>query len=228
MSVLLKIYSFFAEPLINIITPRACLLCGEPIAENENMICVSCLESLPSASPSLISNLLMEIKDARISDIYIGYEYSDQLKELMHLFKYQRFTKLSAVFASAIASQVKKNEMIDLIVPVPLHVKKKHERGYNQSELIAEELSKRINVNYNFDVLYRKKYTVSQTTLNKNERMQNVGDAFVCKQNIQDKTLLIVDDVITTGSTLKACAQCVLQNGAKNVFLAAVTTPTFA
>ena len=228
MSTASKIYSFFIEPLINIVVPPICILCNNPLAEHQNTICTSCRKKLIAVSPLLSANLLREINTAQIPAIYIGYEYSDILKELMHLFKYERFTSLSSVFAEAIAVQVGKNENIDLILPVPLHPKKKHERGYNQSELIVKKLSELLDIDYKCDVIERKKYTVSQTTLNKNERMQNVGDAFVCQGNVQNKTLLIVDDVITTGSTLKACAQSVLQKGAKSVYLAAVTTPPFA
>jgi ComF family protein len=173
-------------------------------------------------------DLLNEVNLKEVAKIYIGYEYSDKLKKMIHLFKYERYLSLASIFASSIADSIKEQGNFDLIIPVPLHHKKEYERGYNQSEEIAKQLSKITNIEYSTKIIQRKKYTISQTTLNKNERILNVSNAFTCSDNIRNKTVLIIDDVITTGSTLKACAQCILKNGAKSVSLAAVTTPPFA
>ena len=222
-----KIYSTFIKPLINIIIPSNCIFCNAALENNKKIICEICYSELKKAPVALEQKLLQKINNPRITNIFIGYEYSEKLKMLMHVFKYERFTALASHFASAIATLIQYPEKIDLILPVPLHPRKQRERGYNQSELIVKTLSFQLNIEYRNDLLKRKKYTISQTTLNKNERIQNVNDAFFCSENLQNKTILIVDDVITTGSTLKACAECVLKNKAKIVQLAAVTTPPF-
>jgi len=223
-----KIYSTFIEPLINIIIPPNCIFCNNTLENNNKIICDTCYKELKKASNETKQKLLKEINYAPIEQIFIGYEYSEKLKTLMHIYKYERFTTLAYYFASSISRLIQYPDKIDLIIPVPLHPSKQRERGYNQSELIVKHLSELLNIEYQTDILIRKKNTVSQTTLNKNERIQNVNDAFMCSKNAHNKTILIVDDVITTGSTLKACAECVFTNGAKNIQLAAVTTPPFS
>ncbi len=224
---LLKIYSSLIEPLINIIIPSNCIFCNAAMENNKKIICEICYSELKKAPVVLEQKLRQEINNPNIDRIFIGYEYSEKLKMLMHVFKYERFTALASHFASAIATLIRYPEKIDLILPVPLHPRKHRERGYNQSELIGKSLACLLSIEYRNDLLERKKYTISQTTLNKNDRIQNVSDAFFCSESLHDKTILIIDDVITTGSTLKACAECVLKNKAKIVHLAAVTTPPF-
>ena len=228
MSLPSKIYSSVIEPLLNIAIPPVCILCNASLDEKQSLVCASCRRELKPPPSSTATGLLHEIDMPQIKEIFIGFEYCEKLMELIHFFKYERFTSLSSIFAAAVAARIAEDIRIDLILPVPLHPWKKHERGYNQSDLIVKELSRLMGIDYRVDILKRIKYTVSQTTLNKNERMQNVSNAFVCNENVRSKAVLIVDDVITTGSTLKACAQSVLRQEAKSVYLGAVTTPPFS
>jgi ComF family protein len=124
------------------------------------------------------------------------------------------------------ADAVKKmNWPIDVIVPVPLHKIRLDERGYNQSELLARELSYRLNI-FMSKALRRVRNTTTQTALHKEERIENVKGAFkvTYKDTIVGKNVLLVDDVLTTGATLDECAKVLKENGAKDVYVATIAT----
>ena len=116
---------------------------------------------------------------------------------------------------------------IDIITAVPLNSVRKRERGYNQSEWICKGLSKSWNVPYQFNLLKRVKYTVTQTELNAKERKQNMQDAFITRSAVDSLSIAIIDDVITTGSTLSACASILKANGATKITGVSCCTPSF-
>lgn len=123
----------------------------------------------------------------------------------------------------AIAGQMKSfvknlNWHVDMIVPVPLGVQRLRERGYNQVAMIAKPLSMALDYQYAPDVLMRQKETRSQVGLNKEERRKNMHAAFRAGSGVKDKTVLIMDDVSTTGSTLSASAEALYFAGAKDVY----------
>jgi len=108
---------------------------------------------------------------------------------------------------------------IDFVVPVPLHPVKLRERQFNQSEVLAAYLAKKLNKKIVKDRLKRIKYTMPQTELKREQRLKNVNGAFRAKRdsNFEDKTILLVDDVLTTGATLNECAKALKDAGAKRV-----------
>lgn len=106
----------------------------------------------------------------------------------------------------------------EVIVPVPLHSRRLRERGYNQSLLLAQQLAREAALPVLSDVLRRVKYTMSQTQLDGNQRRQNVAGAFVCTEGVRDKTVLLVDDVCTTGATLEASSRALKAGGASSVW----------
>jgi len=112
------------------------------------------------------------------------------------------------------------NWEIDLIIPIPLHRLRKIDRGYNQSYYIAKGLSKYFNIPLSGKILFRSKFTKSQTTLNLKEREENISGAFNLKKHktVSGKNILLVDDVITTGATTNECAKVLLEAGANNVY----------
>jgi ComF family protein len=114
--------------------------------------------------------------------------------------------------------------MIDSIIPVPLHTRRLKERGYNQSRLLAEEIARMMNLDCELHALQRIRYTTSQVGMSGAERITNVQDAFQAKSAlVVNRTFLLVDDVCTTGSTLKACGQALLDAGAATVYGLTVT-----
>ncbi len=107
----------------------------------------------------------------------------------------------------------------DLITAVPLHRNKLQKRGFNQSQIMAEIIAARLNLRFCFDNLYRRRRTASQFNLAPNERRKNVRGAFACKrsQEFKEKSILLIDDIFTTGSTLNECAYILKQAGARRV-----------
>ena len=106
----------------------------------------------------------------------------------------------------------------DCLIPVPLHPRRQREREFNQAAVLAQALSKRVDVPIH-EALLRRRYTTTQTALDRKGRRQNLRDAFVLRKNVSvtDQDILLVDDVLTTGSTLDACAEVLLDAGASSV-----------
>ena len=109
----------------------------------------------------------------------------------------------------------------DIILPVPISKKRYNQRGYNQTELIAREISKRANIELVTNCLYKEKNNVPQSTLNKEDRIENVKNAYIIKNSkiIKDKRVIIFDDIYTTGSTVNECSKLLKQNNVKKILV---------
>lgn len=112
-----------------------------------------------------------------------------------------------------------------MIIPVPLYKTRKRERGYNQSEVIGDAISKYINVPVKTEHLLRIRSTSTQTRMSREEREENVKQAFSCPLNLANKKILLIDDVITTGSTTDACVKLLKQAGANEVDIFVIAHP---
>jgi ComF family protein len=137
----------------------------------------------------------------------IAFEFDHELRALVHQLKYGKQLHLTRLFAELMASRLNK-QGIDALVPIPLHRKRLHERGYNQALEIARMLSKQLDLPV-IHALTRPRATASQTHLNAQQRKQNLKDAFVYQPKSLErvKQIALIDDVITTGSTMQAAAQ---------------------
>lgn len=145
------------------------------------------------------------------------------LREVIHRMKYGGelwlAEPLGDFLEAGLTDERMEGEVFDAIVPVPLHALREREREFNQAEILARELAKRRGWPV-LEVLKRERYTVTQTHFNRRRRMQNLRDAFSLQQNVrvQGKRLLLVDDVLTTGSTMDECARMLLEGGAQSVW----------
>jgi competence protein ComFC len=140
------------------------------------------------------------------------------LVDLIHAFKYGRATMLKGFLGSVLVEAVQEWDICaDLITCVPMHWTKVIERGYNQSALLAREVSIHHRLPLAFDVLRKTRITAAQAGLARRGRQQNVADAFVATA-VQGKAVMVVDDVITTGSTASAVARAFKHAGAKAVY----------
>lgn len=142
------------------------------------------------------------------------------VRQALHKLKYRRDMGLGDALAVPIAAFAGSlNWPLDLVVPVPLGRKRLQERGYNQVDLIARPLSLALSLDYQPAALKRKRETVSQVGLSAVERRNNMQNAFSADAKVvRGKTVLVMDDVATTGSTLSSCSEALLQSGAKDVF----------
>jgi len=145
--------------------------------------------------------------------------FEDPVRNVLHKLKYRRDVALGDAIAAHMVQYVKGlNWDIDMIVPVPLGRKRQNERGYNQVGMIAKPLALALGVEFAPKALVRRKETRSQVGLSKVERRKNVDGAFQSGAGVNGKTILVLDDVSTTGSTLSSSADALLASGAKSVY----------
>jgi ComF family protein len=144
------------------------------------------------------------------------------VRDLIHRFKYGGEVWVGALLADFLTLGLRdprlKGRSFDAVVPVPLHPLRRREREFNQAEVLCRELARKNNLAF-CEALERLRYTVTQTHFDRRRRMQNLRDAFGLRRNapVQGKDLLLVDDVLTTGSTLDECARVLLAAGARSV-----------
>jgi len=222
-----RIVSFFLE----IFFPKRCVNCGMLA---EHFVCAKCVKNIEKIKTSTcpacgkISQFSAFCKNcksknkAQLSGIITASRYeTGPIKEMIHYLKYSGITSLAEALGELIAERLERELPRGslVVVPVPLHRKREFSRGFNQAELIARYISKRLNISGGM-ALSRIKNTPSQVTLPADLRRTNLINVFQCedKEIIAGKTVLLVDDVSTTGSTLNECAKILKENGAKKVF----------
>lgn len=199
---------------INIFFPRICEACGTALFKNENVICTSCKYHLPTTNFHLNRNNFVERLfwgkvEIEAGTSFLMYQKGERVQKLIHKLKYknkpQIGEKLGELMGEQLAISPAFNDA-DFIIPLPLHPKKKKIRGYNQAEHICIGLSKKMNIELVSNQLIRKKHTSTQTKKAKYERYLNVKNIFAVKspENLENKKIIIVDDVVTTGSTMEA------------------------
>jgi ComF family protein len=155
---------------------------------------------------------------------YCFGSYEGTLRELIHLYKYARIETLWKPLAEFLAGALPLDERFDAVTPVPLHWRKQWQRGFNQSDLLAQAIARRRGVPV-VRALGRTRFTQTQAGLSNSERRKNVAAAFRCRRSaktLAGKRVLLIDDVMTTGSTAAACARALKQAGAARVVLATV------
>jgi len=154
--------------------------------------------------------------------------HTGQLQQAVQALKYDGITSLAAPLAARLTTLLRRtNVTIDIIIPVPMHKTRTTQRGYNQAKLIARHVSEQAEIPME-EAIYRTRQTRSQVGLNRGERRVNVAEAFQTQTVLRGQRLLIVDDVLTTGATLDACAQVARQAGAKTIYGLTVTAATLS
>lgn len=213
--------------LLDVILPRECVVCGERLDRCERHICLHCLAGLPltytwDMAHNRISDKFNETVQRDISS-YEPYIFASSLffyngeadyRKILYSLKYHGNMSLGRMFGNMLGKKIGKAGHfadINLVIPVPLHWTRKWKRGYNQAETIAAAVARQLNADLETGLLYRKRRTKTQTRLNVVQKAANVADAFAVREKRAGKILhdtghiLLVDDVFTTGATLKAC-----------------------
>jgi ComF family protein len=221
-----------SAPLNNISRVPVCIECLAVIAPVREPQCVVCSDRLFSAQLLMGDGRCQNCRDhepefARAASFG---EYEGGLRGLVHLLKYESVLPvavLGGMLASALAELLPGcGGGVPLIVPVPLHKSKRSERGFNQAELIARAALKRLRqpIELATDVLVRQRATMSQVGLSREQRIANMSDAFRVRDRhrVAGRTVIVVDDVMTTGTTLSECARVLKQAGAERVWAATV------
>lgn len=201
--------------LLQILYPKQCLICGKL---EQDTICSKCYNRLKiEAKVEKYNN-----KDFN-KHLYI-FKYEGKMRNLIIDYKFNDKPYLNELFAKIILKNEKicrKIKKYDIIVPVPIHKRRKNERGYNQSELIARKLAKNLNLELVNDSLIKQKNTLPQSTLSKKQREENAKQVYKIqnKPKIENKKVILLDDIYTTGATTKECSKVLRQNGAKEILV---------
>lgn len=208
--------------------PRLCICCGTALTSSEKHICTSCIASLPRTNFHLGARNLAEESfagKAHTTETFSWFFFSHEssYSRLIYDFKYNDNYKLAEHLGRLYAKELRADGQFlsyDYIIPVPLHRKRKKERGYNQSFYIAKGIANVFGGEIREDILQRKEMTESQTKKMRFDRWENIKDAFyVATANATDfdKKILIIDDVTTTGATIAACIIKLRECGYKNI-----------
>lgn len=209
------------ENLINLFFPKACSGCNSFLLANENVICTVCRHEIPLTNHHKIENNEAVVKfygriPIEFAAALFYFHKKGIVQEMIHKLKYKGHQDIGTVIGYWYAEELKtirELNSVDYIIPVPLHKKRLKERGYNQVETFGISLSKSLNISYNDSVLIRNVYSKTQTKKTFLGRSEVVGTIFSVLQNesLHNKHFMLIDDVITTGSTLEACGRELLK-----------------
>lgn len=224
---------YISSSFLELFYPRICLSCDEHLTEQEELICIKCEHHLPltlysNYSDNPIEMLFWGRAPVQAAASLYFFNKGGGIQKMMHQLKYKQRKDVGRWMGKKLGKQLSissRFNSIDLIVPIPLHPKKKFKRGFNQSDLIALGIEEETGWKY-ANVLIRKDDTSTQTKKGKYERWLNVGSSFRVDPQLQikNKNILLVDDVITTGATMEGNIQTLLDGGAASVSIASVAS----
>jgi ComF family protein len=236
--------------ILNLIYPETCFICSTPVARRQDCgICAACwnkavalriepprcsccglpLNNFDKGAEYLCGKCLMNLPPYSGARSF-GY-YTAELSRLVQALKFHGRRNLVGLLAPLLASAFYESwsrEDFDLIIPVPLHSKRKRERGYNQSELLARALAAQIAMPFSGKALIRFRSTLPQVGLSDSQRFENVRKAFSCIDPLQikNKRVLLIDDVMTTGATASSAAQTLIDGGCFRVSVLTIARAT--
>ena len=217
---------------ISLVYPGICAACNNALLKNEQSICTHCMFHLPKTNYHLnndnpVNKLFWGRVNINAAASFYLYTKGGKVQNLIHSLKYNGQTDVGTVAGEWYGYELQSSEEfknIDLIVPVPLHKKRLKKRGYNQSDFFALGLSKSLAVIVESNNMIRKENSSTQTKRSRYARWTNVSDLFEVSEpaKFENKHILLVDDVVTTGSTLEACAGEILKIANTKVSIATI------
>ncbi len=211
----------YLADLLNLFYPKVCLACGKPLTRNESYLCIECNYNLPETDFHLIINnpvanqFFGKLEIQAATSCYY-FSKGGKVQHLVHQFKYMGHKELGFYIGENYGLKLRESPLfnnIDFIVPIPLHPKREKVRGYNQAEWFAKGLAASLKNEVNTRVLKRVVLSETQTNKSRYKRWENVKEIFSLgdTQGMENKHFLLVDDVITTGSTIEAAGQVLKQ-----------------
>lgn len=219
------------DDVLSLLYPQVCAACGTLLYRNEEIVCLSCRVLLPKTGfEKDENNPISRIFWGRIpfnsASACFFFSKKGKIQHLIHELKYKKNIDAGLFLGNETAKELSQSSLyqgIDFIVPVPLHPKKIQKRGYNQSEIIGQGMTELLGCKLNSTNLNRAVASTTQTKKSRFARWENVKDIFVLNrpEEFAGKHILLIDDVITTGSTIEACGRVLLQAPGIKVSVAA-------
>ncbi|MCF6360794.1 MAG: ComF family protein [Cyclobacteriaceae bacterium] len=217
----------FLKDAANLVFPCTCPGCNRPLLKTEEFICLHCQTNLPNRLNFKNEDLKQRFYGRiQLEEAYGFLLFKNQglTQKLLHAIKYngnQELAKELGCLFGVSCQQLSLFSSVDVVVPIPLHKSKYRLRGFNQSALIAEGLVSVLAIEMDNKAVIRKVKTTTQTKKTRAERWKNVDNTFeVVSNHLENKHVLLVDDVITTGATLESCGQTILASGASKISIA--------
>ena len=214
----MKIFDL-GHDLVDIIFPKVCMGCENLLYQTEEFLCSNCFLNLPIAKwENTPKNPVYQVFRGKLpvehATSYILFNKKSFVRKILHQMKYGGQPELGEYLGKFMGQKLLTYPWIDdvdVIVPVPLHAKKLELRGYNQAEVLAKGISSICQKKVVSQALKRTRFTKTQTLKSRIERILNLSEAFQSGKFKKPRHILLVDDVITTGSTLEACASAILE-----------------
>jgi ComF family protein len=226
-----------ADDLFGLFFPNLCLGCGQPLIRGEEVICSLCHFHLPKTHfHNDPENPLNRVFWGRVNleavAAYLYFQKGNTVQQLLHQLKYKGRQEVGLHIGKLYGLELSQADIFrdaDLIIPVPLHPNKLRKRGYNQSQMFAEGLASMMKAEAETRCLYRKVNSKTQTRKTRYSRWENVENIFAVNspEKLRDRHILLVDDVITTGATLEACTNALLEVPGVKVSVATIAYASF-
>ena len=220
----------FLSDFTDLIFPRCCEACDSSLVGNEATICTSCMISLPrihlhGLHQDVIRYKFVNVPEVALTHSFLLFTKKGKVQRLLHALKYKGNKDVGLMLGFMFGQEMLATGMLpesEIIISVPLHAKKKNLRGYNQSDLLAEGFSNATGIPWSGTMLERIKYTATQTGKSKMERRENVQGVFSVNEGFSAQSVILIDDVLTTGATLEECARALLAAGCRHFHILTV------
>ena len=210
----------WAHDFYSLFYPTVCAGCNETLFRNEHILCTSCLYNLPRTnfhrdSVNEVAQIFWGRTRVENATAYLYFQKKGIVQSILHKLKYKGEKEVGIFMGKIYGFELCETSysQIDVIIPIPLHIRKYKARGYNQSELLAKGLAEALNKPVDLKSLRRRIANPTQTRKHRYERWLNVNEVFevIKPANLIGKHILLVDDVVTTGATLESCANVLLE-----------------
>ncbi len=218
--------------LLHYVFPECCRACGNALFKGEEVLCTFCLYHIPKTNYHKYAGNPVERKfwgkvPIQHASAYLLFNKGQRVQHLIHQLKYKGATEIGTILGNLFGNELKHSKFfqgIDAVIPVPLHISRLRKRGYNQSEFPATEIAKCLNCVMDKNLIFRSVKTDTQTKKHRYERWQNVEAIFRLNESkrFDYHHVLLVDDVVTTGSTLASCASVLINEAKVKVSIAAL------